>query len=133
MRKGIPEDVAQEVVGEFEAAGLVNDRDFAMRFAELGHTEMGLSRRAIGMKLRHKGIDEPLIAEAVEHISDSEQRDRAVEVALRRAPKYQGLDQRVWQRRLAGYLQRKGYDTAEVMAGISAAANWLESRESAEV
>src|SRR5436190_21360051 len=47
-RKGIPDDVAETVLGKFDRAGLIDDESFAEMRVHSRHTYAGLGRRALG-------------------------------------------------------------------------------------
>ncbi|MFC0598913.1 recombination regulator RecX [Streptomyces palmae] len=108
-KRGIPDEVAQEVLSRFEDVGLIDDAAFAGAWVESRHHSRGLARRALARELRTKGVDSALIDEAVGQL-DSEQEERtARELVERKLRSTRGLDRDKRLRRLAGMLARKGY------------------------
>ncbi|MFE2147500.1 regulatory protein RecX, partial [Streptomyces sp. NPDC059456] len=54
-KRGIPEEVSQEVLSRFEEVGLIDDAAFAGAWVESRHRGRGLARRALAQELRTKG------------------------------------------------------------------------------
>lgn len=107
--RGIPDEVAQEVLSRFEDVGLIDDAAFADAWVESRHHSRGLARRALARELRTKGVDSALIDEAVGQL-DAEQEERtARELVERKLRATRGLEREKRLRRLAGMLARKGY------------------------
>lgn len=109
--RDIPDDVIVEVLDRFEVVGLVDDALFAKMWAESRHVHRGQSRQVIRQDLRRKGVDDPVIADALEAISDDQERDRARTLVERKLPSLGRFDPPVIERRLVGMLARKGYPT----------------------
>jgi len=73
-RKDVPDDVAQRVLDRFTEVGLIDDAEYARMVVRTRHAERGLSRRAIAVELRRRGIDDELAGEALEQLySDDEE------------------------------------------------------------
>ncbi|MFI1971319.1 recombination regulator RecX [Streptomyces cinnamoneus] len=108
-KRGISDEVAEEVLSRFEDVGLIDDAAFAGAWVESRHRGRGLARRALARELRTKGVDATLIDEAVGQL-DAEQEERtARELVERKLRSTRGLDREKRIRRLAGMLARKGY------------------------
>ncbi|MEU7108069.1 recombination regulator RecX [Streptomyces sp. NPDC046215] len=108
-KKGIPAEVAEEVLSRFEEVGLIDDSAFAGAWVESRHRGRGLARRALTQELRTKGVASAVIDEAVGQL-DAEQEERtARELVERKLRSTRGLDRDKRLRRLAGMLARKGY------------------------
>lgn len=108
-RKGVPPDVSTSVLDRFETVGLINDEAFAVSWANSRHQHRDLSRRAIRLELRRKGLDEADVATAVEGIDGESELAAARRVASKKATSLRGLCHETAYRRLAGALARKGY------------------------
>ncbi|MFC1414842.1 recombination regulator RecX [Streptacidiphilus sp. N1-12] len=110
MRKReIPDEVAEEVLSRFEEVGLIDDAAFADAWVESRHRGRGLARRALAMELRSRGVDNAVVAEAVERLDPEQEADTARELVRRKLRSTRGLDRQVRIRRLAGMLARRGY------------------------
>ncbi|MHA6763211.1 recombination regulator RecX [Streptacidiphilus sp. PAMC 29251] len=110
MRKReIPDEVAEEVLSRFEEVGLIDDAAFADAWVESRHRGRGLARRALAMELRSRGVDQAVVAEAVERLDPEQEAETARELVRRKLRSTRGLDRQVRIRRLAGMLARRGY------------------------
>lgn len=114
LKRKVDPAIATRLLDRFEEVGLVNDAALARDLVTWRHEGRALSRRAIALELRRRGIDDDLAADALASVDDEDERERArefVEVKLRTT---RGLDPQVRVRRLVGALARKGYS-----AGVS--------------
>ncbi|GAA2675102.1 MULTISPECIES: regulatory protein RecX [Actinosynnema] len=114
LRKGIPEEIAETVLGKFDRAGLIDDAAFAEVWVRTRHTHQGLGRRALARELRTKGVPDEVAAEAVAAVDDEAERERARELVRKKLRTLANVDDTTRIRRLVGALARKGY--AEGMA-----------------
>ena len=108
-RRGVPDEVAQAVLDRFEEVDLVDDAEFARQWVQSRRTGRGLARRALQHELRHRGVDDETVREAVAGIDDDAEVETARELVRRRLPSTASDDPARRQRRLAGMLARKGY------------------------
>ena len=109
--KGFGDDTVQAVLEEMRRTGLVGDARFA-RYAAAQAAVKPVGRRLILNRLREKGISPELAEEAVQAATEGkEELERAREAARRRAPALEGLSREASQRRLFGYLSRRGFSS----------------------
>lgn len=108
-RKGIEADVAEEVLGKFVSAGLVDDADFAEVWVRSRHRNQGLGRRALKNELVRKGVDKETAEDAVEAVDDEAEESRARTLVGKRLSGLGHVDETTAIRRLVGMLARKGY------------------------
>jgi regulatory protein len=71
-RKDVPTEVAETVLDRFTEVGLIDDAEYAQMVVRTRHGERGLARRAIGVELRRRGVDDEVAAEALADIHDDE-------------------------------------------------------------
>jgi regulatory protein len=109
LRKEISESVADDVLGKFSRAGLIDDAAFAEVWVRSRHTHQGLGRRALAMELRRKGVDDAVVAEALAAVDPEAEEARARDLVRKRLRTMDGLDETTKIRRLVGALARKGY------------------------
>jgi regulatory protein len=107
--KDVPADVAGAVLDRFEEVGLVDDQAFAEAWVESRQASRGLSRRALAVELRRKGIADDLIQETVSAIDPERERAIARGIVDRKLAGTRRLDAATRFRRLASALARKGY------------------------
>lgn len=108
-RKLVPEDVAARVLDRFTEVGLVDDGTLARSFVSSRHTEQGLARRAIAIKLKQRGVADDVIASAVATLDSDDEALAARRVVAKKLSAVATLDRAVQTRRLVGLLGRKGY------------------------
>ncbi|MCC0095546.1 recombination regulator RecX [Streptomyces flavotricini] len=108
-KRGIPEEVSQEVLSRYEEVGLIDDAAFAGAWVESRHRGRGLARRALAQELRTKGVHATLVQEALEQLDSDQEEQTARELVERKLRSTRGLERDKRIRRLAGMLARKGY------------------------
>lgn len=108
-RRDVPADVATRVLDRFTEVGLIDDAEYARMLVRTRHAERGLSRRALGMELRRRGIDEETAADALQGVDDDDEEQAARELVRRRLRSTATLETAVRVRRIYGALGRKGY------------------------
>ena len=115
-----PEVVADEV-SRLEGVGLLNDRELAENLLETKQGRKGLGRGAVTSELRSRGIDASVIEEVLAETDDADEQARADEWAEKRASSLRGLDRATAERRLNGYLMRRGYRSDTVRRAVEKA------------
>lgn len=108
-RKGVEDDVAEEVLGRFAEVGMIDDAVFAQMWVTSRHRGRGLAGRALSHELRRKGVDDDDIAEAVATLDPEQEAATARALVDRKLHGSRGLETDARVRRLAGMLARKGY------------------------
>ena len=107
--RGVPDDVADAVLGRFAEVGLIDDALFAQTWVTSRHRNRGLAGRALTQELRRKGVDDDVVREAVTALDPQEEAATARALVERRLRTTRGLAPDARVRRLAGMLARKGY------------------------
>ncbi len=108
-RRGVPDDAARTVLDRLTEVGLIDDGQLAAGYAMAQHRERGLAGRAVAMKLRQRGIDEPTVQAAVGQIDAESETEAAQALVARKLRSLRGLDPPAQARRLVGLLARRGY------------------------
>lgn len=108
-RRGIPDDVAEEVLGRFVDVKLIDDAMFATAWVESRHHGRGLSGRALAAELRHRGVGSEDIQAAVGHLGPEQEIATARSLVARKLAATRGQPVPGRMRRLVGVLARKGY------------------------
>jgi regulatory protein len=108
-KKGVEDDVADQVLGRFAEVGMIDDAVFAQMWVTSRHRGRGLAGRALSQELRRKGVDDDDIAEAVATLDPEQEAATARALVDRKLRSTRGLDTDARVRRLAGMLARKGY------------------------
>jgi regulatory protein len=122
LRKcGIPDEVAESVLGRFTSAGLIDDAAFARAWVESRHHGRGLSGRALTAELRQRGVADDQITEAVDELGPDADAETARRLVERKLAATVGQAPQARVRRLAGMLARKGYPPGLAFRVIRAA------------
>jgi regulatory protein len=108
-RKGIEEDVAEQVLSRLDEVGLIDDTAFAEVWVQSRHNFQGLSRRALAVELRRKGVADESAAEALATVDADAEEDRARQLVRKRLRALANADEPTKIRKLVGMLARKGY------------------------
>ncbi|HWH28894.1 MAG TPA: regulatory protein RecX [Mycobacteriales bacterium] len=107
--RGVPDDVADAVLGRFAEVGLIDDALFAQMWVSSRHRGKGLAGRALSQELRRKGVDDDVARAAVDAIDREQEAATARALVDRRLRSSRGQPTDARIRRLAGMLARKGY------------------------
>ena len=108
-KKGIDDEVAEQVLGRFADVGMIDDAQFAQLWVSSRQRSKGLAGRALSQELRRKGVDDASIADALATIEPEAEFATARALVDRKLRTTAGLPTDVRVRRLAGMLARKGY------------------------
>lgn len=108
-RKHVPEEISEEMLDKFEAAGLINDEEFARSWVQSRSRSKGLARKVLAMELRRKGVDDEITREVLSDLDPDVERQAAHQLVQKKLRSMGDLDQQVQIRRLVGLLARKGY------------------------
>lgn len=124
-KREIPTEIAEPILERFTEVGLIDDQAFAATLVSSRRAFRGLSKSAIRQELKTKGVEAQVIETALETVSSEDELQSAQELALKRFNQMAHLDKTTRDRRLAGFLQRKGYSSSITFAAI----RWAESQE----
>nr|WP_236082179.1 regulatory protein RecX [Acidipropionibacterium jensenii] len=130
--KEVPSDVAAAVLDRFEELGLVDDADFADQWVRSRQASRGLSRRALSMELRRKGVDEETIARSTAGVSEEDELEAATRLAVTRIRAGRGVESTRLTRRVLAALARKGYSSQICWQAIRAAQRELGEEETGQ-
>ncbi|GII33215.1 recombination regulator RecX [Planotetraspora mira] len=108
-KREVPEAAAQAVLERFSEVGLIDDEAFAAAWVSSRHIGRGLARRALAQELRHRGVEEETVKEAVDRLDPEQELETARALVARKLAATRGADPKTRTRRLAGMLARKGY------------------------
>jgi regulatory protein len=108
-RKDVPDEVAARVLDRFTEVGLIDDVEYARMVVRTRHAERGLSRRAIAVELRRRGIDDEVAGDALEQVDADDEESAARTLVRRKLASTAGLDAQTRSRRTFAALGRRGY------------------------
>ncbi len=114
LRHRIPKDVIEETVTYLRSVGIIDDEAFVRSWIR------ARSRKPFGYKkilaeLKQKGVDDSLIRGIMDPQTLFEDEEDVVRhLAAERARRYRGLDRTTLQRRMYGYLTRRGFRSSVI-------------------
>ena len=109
-RKGASPETVETLLEEFRRKGLVDDVKFAKLFATQRALSKPMGKRALMAELKAKGVAPDLISRAVgEALGDRDEESAARELAAARISRLKDIPKPAQQRRLFGFLSRRGF------------------------
>lgn len=108
-RREVPDEVANRLLDRFTEVGLVDDAAYAQMLVRSRHAERGLSRRALAVELRRRGIDDETAAGALAQVGEDAEVESARRLVERKLAATRGLDAATRMRRTLAALGRRGY------------------------
>jgi regulatory protein len=132
-KRGYPDDISNRVLDRLAAVGLVDDTDYAEQWVRSRRSRSGKSNRALAAELHNKGVDNDVIAAALDGMGAGAERAQAeqlVRTRLRREVLSEDDDARV-SRRMVALLARRGY--SQTVAWEVVAAELAAERERRQV
>jgi regulatory protein len=102
--------IIEAVLADLARLGYVNDLQFARQWTQSRSRLQGFGRRRIGQELKSKGIGREIIQEVFNEVfSEDTEIETAKRVAGKKLNTMGSLDRETRRRRLAGFLERKGF------------------------
>jgi regulatory protein len=117
IKKGEPPEDVDAAIERLQAAGLLDDANFARQFTRSKALGAGLSRRRLHQELGRRGVNKELSADAIETVFAEEGVDEAAtieRVARKKLRMLSKLDDATQRRRLYAFLARRGYDSDDI-------------------
>ncbi len=102
----VPEDIIEQVLDRLRGASLVNDHDFAVQWVENRVRFKPRGKRALSSELFQKGIANEIIEDVLAELDEEE---LAYACARSKVTKFNGMDEKVFQKKLSGLLTRRGF------------------------
>lgn len=119
LRREYGESVIDGVLDDLVRLGYVDDARFAKTRAMSAAEHRHYGRRRAFMELMRAGVDASVADDALEQVySSHDSLDTARRLAEKQAPRLRKLDPAVARRRLAGMLQRRGFEYEDVKTVI---------------
>lgn len=113
-RREVAPEVRDRVLERLAAEGLVDDAQLARELAVRLRERKQLGERGIAAALRRRGLDPG----ALDEVDRDDELQRAIDAAGERRCRMGSLDDATAERRLAGWLQRRGFGGSAVRVAI---------------
>jgi regulatory protein len=119
--RGIPSEVADEVVARFVEVGLLDDRAYATLWVESRIRSRGLGLASLRRELRSHKVPEPIIDEVLAEVDADDTFQAAIEQVRGRVARCHLPLEPKDERRLVNFLMRRGHGLDASRAAIAAA------------
>lgn len=117
----VPSEIAEGILDRFEEVGLIDDAKFAEAFARDKRQSRGLAKRALAQELKKVGVSPEFSESALEEFDQESEVELAITLVERRLATVSNLDWQSRQRRLYGYLGRRGFAANVIATAIARA------------
>jgi len=108
-QRGIPAEVAAEVLDRYDEVGIIDDAAFARAWVTSRHHGRGLARRALAGELRRKGVDAEAVGAGLDELDEGTELATARALVDRKLRTERRGQPEATFRRLVAMLARKGY------------------------
>ncbi len=120
-QNGLPAEQLEEWIERMVRLGYLDDLRLAENVVDQLRRRKGLGTSSIKQELNRRRVDPALISEALGESDQDDERARAMELAVKRAGQLGSYDDATAERRLTGFLMRKGYGSGLVRDAVKAA------------
>lgn len=114
-KEGFSDETIETIVTELIQSGHIRDRQFAEKWVKRRLKSNPRARKLLKMELIDKGVDTKTIEQVLNEVNENDEERLALQIAQKQAKKYRHLSNEVAQRRLHGYLARRGYNSDLIM------------------
>lgn len=125
IAKEFPREIVDQIIARFIEVSLIDDFALARDLVEIAVTRKAKAKSVIARELSEKGLPREAIDAALSGIDQDSELEAAKTMAEKRMRQLLKLEPDVRQRRLAGFLSRKGYSSTVVWAAVRYATEQL--------
>ncbi len=117
---GIDSGEASEIIEKFIQLQYLDEGKLADQIIHSHNVRKGLGRTGVEAEMRRRKLDPSVMMDKLEELPDDEA-ERAIDLATKRIGQMERYDDQTIDRRLTGFLMRKGYGSAAVRLAVKAA------------
>jgi regulatory protein len=117
-QRELPSEVVELELEELTRQGLIDDDALARELVDRYANRRGMAKPVVAQKLRQRKLDPTSVEAALAELDGEVEASKLDDLARERLRKMGDLDPVTTKRRLAGYLQRKGFSSSEVFTTI---------------
>lgn len=124
MEKELSEAAISEAMERIDAWQLLDDADFARQWVEQRSAKKGSARSLLRRELEEKGVESAQIGQALQSVTETDERARAHELIAQRLQRGENSDLSTMEqrtkvkRRLVAFLQRRGYSSGVALSVV---------------
>ena len=125
MEKELSEAAISEAMERIDAWQLLDDAEFARQWVEQRSAKKGSARSLLRRELEEKGVESAQIGQALQSVTETDERARAHELIAQRLQRRENSDLSTMEqrtkvkRRLVGFLQRRGYSSGVALSVVN--------------
>ena len=125
MEKELSEAAISEAMERIDAWQLLDDAEFARQWVEQRSAKKGSARSLLRRELEEKGVESAQIGQALQSVTETDERVRAHELIAQRLQRRENSDLSTMEqrtkvkRRLVGFLQRRGYSSGVALSVVN--------------
>ncbi len=117
---GVDSGEASEIIEKFTELNYLDEVKLADQIIHSHNVRKGLGRTGVEAEMRRRKLDPSVMMDKLEELPDDEA-ERAIDLATKRIGQLERYDDQTIDRRLTGFLMRKGYSSAAVRLAVRAA------------
>ena len=117
---GVDSGEASEIIAKFIELNYLDETKLADQIIHSHNVRKGLGRTGVEAEMRRRKLDLSVMIDKLEELPDDEA-ERAIELATKRIGQMERFDDQTIDRRLTGFLMRKGYSSSAVRLAVKAA------------
>ena len=121
LSRDLEQHTVDAEIDRLQGVGLIDDRALAHDLVARLRDRKGLGRTAVAAELSRRMLPNEVITEALDTIESDDELDTARDLAVKRAGQLRSLDRATAERRLSGFLQRRGYSGDILRTAVSEA------------
>ena len=110
-KRGVKEEVAKEVIADFEKADLIDDHRFAKVWIKDRNKNNPKGNFALKMELKDKGIEESEIENLLQSVDEKENARKVFEKAVKKYGNNKASKEKIFK-----YLERRGFETQTILS-----------------
>ncbi|TFD10770.1 RecX family transcriptional regulator [Cryobacterium sp. TMT1-66-1] len=117
---GVDSGDASGIIEKFIELNYLDEAKLADQIIHSHNVRKGLGRTGVEAEMRRRKLDPGVMMDKLEELPDDEA-ERAIDLATKRIGQMERFDDQTIDRRLTGFLMRKGYSSAAVRLAVKAA------------
>ncbi|TFD58713.1 RecX family transcriptional regulator [Cryobacterium suzukii] len=117
---GVDSGDASEIIAKFIELNYLDEAKLADQIIHSHNVRKGLGRNGVEAEMRRRKLDPSVMMDKLEELPDDEA-ERAIDLATKRIGQMERFDDQTIDRRLTGFLMRKGYSSSAVRLAVKAA------------
>ena len=117
-QKGFGPEAIEITLEDLEHLGHIKDENFAKKWVDRRQRSKPKGKRMLAHELVNQSVDKTTVDSVLSGIHGAEETEAALQLAQKQVQRYRSLPRAVAQRRLHGFLQRRGFDYETIQSVI---------------